>query len=407
MRKSLTLLLAVLLFGAFAVSCATASLEGMVQNSWVSKEPMQVARSGLGVTAVNGKIYAIGGTTREGVSPSSYTGGVVGTTEEYNPATDKWVFKKSMPTPREHFSTAVFQNKIYCIGGQAGVNESTYEPIYTDVNEVYDPATDTWETKTPMPTPRLGLDANTVNGKIYLIGGQIPGFYTTDNSTSLALNEEYNPITDTWAVKASSPYATMNYASAVFNDVLYVFGGLQLNDVNIQTMVQMYDPKSDSWSFGNPSPLPLVGSSIAVTTGLQAPIQFNFIPEIFNPVTGNWSTGASMPTQRMAFEVAVVDELIYAIGGFRETSSELGGPYTLKQFATNEQYIPVAYGDPNRYTPPPPTSTATVAPTSTGSTPTASAPEQGFPSTGIIAAAVIALIVIAFGLLLYYKKSKR
>jgi Kelch motif. len=200
MRKSLALLLAVLLFGAFTVSCTTASSEVLVQNSWVSKEPMQVARSGLGVAAVNGKIYAIGGTTAEG-NLGSYTGGVVGTTEEYDPATDKWVFKKSMPTPRAYFAIAVFQNKIHCIGGSSGLNQTTYEPIYTNVHEVYDPATDTWETKTPMPTPRLSLEANTVNGKIYLVGGQTPGFYIVDNDTSLALNEEYDPIADTWAKK--------------------------------------------------------------------------------------------------------------------------------------------------------------------------------------------------------------
>lgn len=406
MRRYLALLLALVLFGAFAISYTTASSEVLVQNSWVSKEPMQVARSGLGVAAVNGKIYAIGGTTRAGVSPSSYTGGVVGTIEEYDPATDKWVFKKSMPTPRAYFAIAVFQNKIYCIGGEAGLNESTHEPIYANVNEVYDPATDTWETKTPMPTPRLYLDANTVKGKIYLIGGQTPGFYINDNSTSLALNEEYDPITDTWAVKAPVPYGTMNYASAIFNDVLYVFGGLQPNDVNIQTMVQMYDPKSDSWSFGNPSSVPIVGSPIAVTTGVQAPIQFNFIPDIFNPVTGNWSTGASMPTRRIAFDVAVVDDLIYAIGGFIETSFELGGPYTLKQFANNEQYIPVAYGDPNRYTSPPPTPTANSTQATTKPTPTTTPTEQEFPSTGVIAAAAIALTVVAFGLLLLTKKRR-
>jgi len=37
--------------------------------------------------------------------------------------------------------------------------------------EQYDPTTDTWTTKSPMPTPRWGFAACTVNGKIYAIGG--------------------------------------------------------------------------------------------------------------------------------------------------------------------------------------------------------------------------------------------
>ena len=69
--------------------------------SWAERHSMNQARGGLGVAAVNGKIYAIGGR----VENDSYymqnpTTGFVGTNEEYDPATDKWILKASMPTPR-------------------------------------------------------------------------------------------------------------------------------------------------------------------------------------------------------------------------------------------------------------------------------------------------------------------
>jgi N-acetylneuraminic acid mutarotase len=114
------------------------------EDFWTTKAPMQVARSGLGVAAVNGKIYAIGGSNASGFAPSiggsavlgnSYIGGFVGTNEEYAPETDTWTYKASMPTPRIVFATAVYQNKIYCRGGKASDG-------FTGVNEVYDPATD-------------------------------------------------------------------------------------------------------------------------------------------------------------------------------------------------------------------------------------------------------------------------
>jgi hypothetical protein len=48
-------------------------------DSWVTKVPMPTTRDNLGVAAVNGKIYAIGGAGATGFSS---------TNEEYDPATN-------------------------------------------------------------------------------------------------------------------------------------------------------------------------------------------------------------------------------------------------------------------------------------------------------------------------------
>ena len=61
---------------------------------------------------------------------------------------------------------------------------------YLTTVEEYDPATDTWATKAPMPTPRWNLGVATAsNGKIYAIGGF--------NGSLLATVEEYDPATNT------------------------------------------------------------------------------------------------------------------------------------------------------------------------------------------------------------------
>ena len=69
----------------------------------------------------------------------------------------------------------------------------------TNVNEVYDPTTDTWETKESMPTPRSDLRANVVNGKIYLIGGHDPNVHFKPGASTH--NEVYDPATDSWSKK--------------------------------------------------------------------------------------------------------------------------------------------------------------------------------------------------------------
>lgn len=71
---------------------------------------MPTARVSLSTSAVNGKIYAIGGAF-------GFFAAVLSTVEEYDPATDKWAKKADMPTARGGFSTNVVDGKIYAIGG--------------------------------------------------------------------------------------------------------------------------------------------------------------------------------------------------------------------------------------------------------------------------------------------------
>ena len=70
-----------------------------------------------------------------------------------------------------------------------------------------------------MPTARAGMQANVVNGKIYVIGGE-------ESDGVVAVNEVYHPVTDTWSTKTSIPTPVSAYASAVVDEKIYVIGGL-------------------------------------------------------------------------------------------------------------------------------------------------------------------------------------
>jgi N-acetylneuraminic acid mutarotase len=110
-------------------------------------------------SVVNGIIYVIGG----------YNGAVLSTNEAYDPATNTWTTKASMPTARDALTSSVVNGIIYVIGG--------YNGAYLSTNEAYDPATNTWTTKASMPTARRWLTSSVVNGIIYVIGGYNGVFY--------------------------------------------------------------------------------------------------------------------------------------------------------------------------------------------------------------------------------------
>jgi N-acetylneuraminic acid mutarotase len=242
-----------------------------------------------------------------------------------------------MPTPRAVFAIAVYQNKIYCIGGKTSDE-------YTGVNEVYDPATNTWETKTSMPTARSWLTANVVNGKIYLMGGY----------PDITLNEVYDPATDSWTTKTPAPNTLIfgfdKPASAVIDNKIYVIGGIsqdQSYDLN-----QIYDAETDTWSQGV-SPITSVdGGAAAATTGVLAPKRIyvlgnsanfrqgeeqNFV-RVYDPENDNWTFGADIHIRRYNFGVAVVNDTLYAIGGH---TYNFPGNYAPS--AANEQYTPIGY----------------------------------------------------------------
>jgi len=367
-----------------------------VEDSWVSKASMHVARGGLGVAVVNGKIYAIGGSTESGYS--TLISGIVDTNEEYDPLTDTWTFKESMPTPRARFAIAVYQNKIYCIGGTTSHSKETGY-VYTGANEVYDPATDTWETKSSMPTARNTLQASVVNGEIYLIGGY-------PNST---LNEVYDPATDSWTTRKSMPSAVSVYSSAVIDDKIYIIGGYS-NDSNLN---QIYSPESDTWSCGA-SPPSLMSShnaytAAAATTGSLAPKRIYVLSavstsnQVYNPRTDSWTFGTDVPTKRSALGVAVVNDTLYAIGGrsYHFAFPDDTAGVSVTQYATNEQYVPIGYGTPDPAPSPSPSPSPSASPS-----PSSSNQQPELIYTAAATAAAITLIIITATALALKKRHK-
>jgi N-acetylneuraminic acid mutarotase len=286
----------------------------------------------LGVATVNGKIYAIGGLS--GNSP-------VNVCEMYNPGTNQWITETPMPTARSDFAIAVYNNQIYVIGGEVGNG-------FVGNNEVYDPGTNTWETKVSMPIPRADLSASVINGKIYLIGGKeyssISPYYSETDVT-----EVYDPSTDTWTTAAPMPTAVFGYASAVMDGQIYIIGGLQVSSSlggnGIVDDNQVYDPQNDTWSLAVNMPSEVTYGAAAATAGFMAPQMLYVVGglfmdsysnsvEVYNEENTSWSTGASMPTARAYLGVVVVNDILYAIGGFDGQN----------WLSTVEAYTPVGFG---------------------------------------------------------------
>jgi len=384
MSKSAALLLALVFLTASCLMVAKPAFSSaaVAEDSWVSKAPMHVARSGLGVAVMNGKIYAIGGSTENGL---------VGINEEYDPETNTWTYKKPMPTPRANFRLEVVQNKIYCLGGD------TDNATKTLANEVYDPATDTWENRAPLPTPRESFITVVLRNRIYVIGG-IKGrdlakeslgaytgatevydpaldtwetkasmlnarfpetcvvingkIYVISGSTvypeSVSFTAVYDEDTDSWTSRAPMPVVKIG-AGVVFDDKIYFVGGSYEDSVYV-TLLQIYDTLTDTWSAGARPPAEGVSiGSAFVTSGEMAPIRIYVVEDplrIYDPKEDVWTLGPSKPINRGFMGVTVLNDKIYAIGGLTSVFLGVNEPFgfDVTRYATNEVYTPVGYG---------------------------------------------------------------
>jgi hypothetical protein len=150
------------------------------------------------------------------------------------------------------------------------------------------------------------------------------------------------------------------YASVAFENKIYIF---------LSYLNAIYDVENDKWSNGAslPSPSAVMGAKAGATTGVSAPkqifvlgasgfdtnadrTQFNLV---YDPDYDRWMSMANFTTFRSEFAVAVVNDKLYAIGGFTIKGVSVDEYYrTLdwyKQawYATNEEYTPFGYGTPD------------------------------------------------------------
>jgi N-acetylneuraminic acid mutarotase len=90
----------------------------------------------------------------------------VATLTFYNPGTNTWRIKAPMPTARGGATGRAINGKLYVAGGSVGLSLEAL-----GVTEMYDPATNSWSTRADMKTPRYAAGSAVVNGKLYVLGG--------------------------------------------------------------------------------------------------------------------------------------------------------------------------------------------------------------------------------------------
>ena len=159
-------------------------------NKWEYKKPLKRKRMLFAaVVGPDDKIYVFGGAAGLSTRPSTQ---ILNTTEVYDPKTDMWSWRSPMPAARKsHDAVLGADGKIYIMGGSCEVHGPPLKDVF-----IYDPVKDTWEKGPPMNLPRASPAAvATPDGKIYAIGGTDVGAYEKRQKLNFVLPKKHELYT--------------------------------------------------------------------------------------------------------------------------------------------------------------------------------------------------------------------
>jgi hypothetical protein len=232
--------------------------EGTCPTPWTLVADMPLDLEGAAGTSDGTYFYSAGG-----FSSSLFT--LLDAVYRYNPATNSWDAMASMPQAVA-FGVAVYyppENKIYVFGGMVDI----FSGDNTNVTQIYDIASNTWTQGANMPDVGSFMAGGYVPGagNIYIISGYNTGFIESAQDRTWA----YDPVANSWTdltATVSFPHPAGGFAYGVINNKVYLSGGRDANNANIN-LTWEFDPSGPAYTpkANRPGTQPNVpGSAVAL-----------------------------------------------------------------------------------------------------------------------------------------------
>lgn len=225
--------------GGFSGPIGTADLEAydIAQDSWKRLAPIPEGRHHLMATALEGRLYVIGGSVSLGWSPTS-------TVWKYDPASDAWEQQAEMPEERMSGAAVTIGDAIYIIGGVGGSGRLL----------AFDPRSGTWRSFDGPRQPREHTAVVAFRGELWAIGGRWSG------DGELVSVEIFDPVAQTWRDGPALQVGRGGFAAETVGDRIFVAGGeVIMAGRQALASMEIYDPQIGSWIAGPDLPFAVHG----------------------------------------------------------------------------------------------------------------------------------------------------
>ena len=233
---------------------------------------------------------------------------------EFDINKQKYSLKKSIGTARGELGAVELNGKIYTFGGWLGNGP-------TDTSEVYDIKLNEWSYLPPLPKKLTSVNACSLKGKIYILGGSM-------NVTNTYFYE-FNPLTKNYKQLAVFPVSRNNACLAVIGDLIYAIGGNSYSNDNYFTHnnCDAYNTITNTWEQKTSIPVSITrGSAVVIGNkfhylgGVSKACSLTDADAlkghyIYDTETDVWSNGENLPYGVWANECVAVGNKIYLFGG--------------------------------------------------------------------------------------------
>jgi N-acetylneuraminic acid mutarotase len=198
--------------------------------------------------------------------------------------------------------------KLYILGGALS------QKIRLFSLEQYDPKTGESKELAPMSTARSDCGCAFLDGYLYAVGGR-----SQLDCEYKCTVERYDVIKNQWKTVTSLLKCRSFLNIAALGGYLYAVGGID-DTGRVEPSVERFDPIMNQWEEVAQIPqtdYELVVQGVVVLNDCLFVVDESYKVQCYDPVRGVWKTSESkMDTPRYGFSVVVIDEYIYAVGGF-------------------------------------------------------------------------------------------
>ncbi len=259
-------------------------------------------------------------------------GGLLAAPKSARADSDAWSEKAPLLTARSEMAINTLNGRIYALGGYPGTRITTTEV------QVYDSQTDSWTLGPSLPQPLHHAMTAVVDGRLYLFGGEAgnPSNANAFQNGVYVLDEQAGA----WVPRASMPTPRSGGGAGVIDGKVYVAGGRPPHGADFA----VYDPVADNWAVlpnvptqRNHLGVGAINGELYVAGGRfggGVGSEMTDILEIYDPGTNAWTSGASMLAPRAGVASTVANGCLYLIGGEGNTADPRG------IFDRNELYDP-------------------------------------------------------------------
>jgi len=234
---------------------------------WLSISEVPTCRRGLAAAMVGERIYTLGG--QEGNDPldrASYDPEDPGTlrrttVELFDFQNQSWSGAAPLPTGREYLGVAAVGGKLYAIGGRSHAAEMiTYAAV-----ETMDIARGQWISGFPMKEARARFGmAQEGHAGLFVLGGSAGRV----GQRCLNSVERLDVLTEQWGSLPQMPTSRAGLGAAVVGDNLYAIGGSAVNFGHMTSpvdKVEVLDLQTQQWMDGPPLLMPRHSLGVVVS----------------------------------------------------------------------------------------------------------------------------------------------